>query len=170
MSLRQLLHPDWSLDGTLAELPLQQLLEREIAGLVLDVDLTLLPFRQTTVPSSCQRWLEEAHRQLPIHLLSNNPSRERIGAVAANLGLPFTTSAGKPRRAALRRVMEQLQLPHRQVALIGDRLFTDVIAGNRLGLYTVLVKPIDAAGQPCRNDRLQRLELRLAHWLGGRAA
>lgn len=166
MSLRQLLHPDWLLDCTLAELPLQQLLERRIAALVLDVDLTLLPWRQSTVPRRCQRWLEEAHRQLPIHLLSNNPSRERIGAVAANLGLPFTTSAGKPRRAALRRVLEQLQLPHRQVALIGDRLFTDVIAGNRLGLYTVLVKPTDPLGRPCRHDRLQRLELRLAHWLG----
>ncbi|MEX1317580.1 MAG: YqeG family HAD IIIA-type phosphatase [Synechococcaceae cyanobacterium] len=166
MSLRQLLRPDLLLEHTLAELPLQQLLERRIAALVLDVDRTLLPRRQASVPENCRRWLEEARRQLPIHLLSNNPSRQRIGAVAADLGVPFTTSAGKPRRAALRRVLQQLQLPHRQVALIGDRLFTDVIAGNRLGLYTVLVKPIDPLGQPCRRDRLQSLELRLAHWLG----
>jgi HAD superfamily phosphatase (TIGR01668 family) len=166
VSLRELLRPDWLVDHTLAELPLQELLDRGIAALVLDVDRTLLPRRQSSLPWSCRRWLEEARQQLPIHLLSNNPSRQRIGAVAAELGVPFTTSAGKPRRAALRRVLRQLQLPHRQVALIGDRLFTDVIAGNRLGLYTVLVKPIDPLGQPCQRDRLQRLELRVAHWLG----
>jgi HAD superfamily phosphatase (TIGR01668 family) len=86
--------------------------------------------------------------------------------VAEQLALPYTTSAGKPRRTALRRALLQLGVPNRQVALIGDRLFTDVIAGNRLGLFTVLVKPIDPQGRPCQRDRLQKLELRLASWVG----
>ena len=79
---------------------------------------------------------------------------------------PFTTSAGKPRRAALRRVLDDLGLPPAQVALVGDRLFTDVLAGNRLGLFTVLVKPIDPDGRPCQRDHLQNLELRMARWVG----
>jgi predicted HAD superfamily phosphohydrolase YqeG len=48
------------------------------------------------------------------------------------------------------------------VALVGDRVFTDVLAGNRLGLFTVLVKPIDATGQANRLDRLQSIELEVA--------
>jgi HAD superfamily phosphatase (TIGR01668 family) len=164
--IRQLLRPDWLLDTTLAELPLQQLLERPIRALVLDVDRTLLPRRRADLPDPARRWLLAAREQLPIHLLSNNPSRQRIGAVARELDLPFTTAAGKPRRSALRRVLQQLNLPAGQVALVGDRLFTDVIAGNRLGLFTVLVRPIDPEGRPCRQDRLQRLELRLARWVG----
>jgi HAD superfamily phosphatase (TIGR01668 family) len=164
--VRQLLRPDWLLDTTLAELPLQQLLERPIRALVLDVDRTLLPRRRADLPDPARRWLLAAREQLPIHLLSNNPSRQRIGAVARELDLPFTTAAGKPRRSALRRVLQQLNLPAGQVALVGDRLFTDVIAGNRLGLFTVLVRPIDPEGRPCRQDRLQRLELRLARWVG----
>ena len=166
MSLRQLLQPDWLLEGTLADLPLQDLLDRGIAALVLDVDRTLLPRRRATLPPSMRQWLEQARQQLPIHLLSNNPSRQRIGAVAHDLGVPFTTSAAKPRREALRRVLRDLDLPAERVALIGDRVFTDVIVGNRLGLFTVLVKPIDPHGLPCRHDRLQNLELRLARWLG----
>ncbi|EDY39351.1 HAD superfamily (subfamily IIIA) phosphatase [Cyanobium sp. PCC 7001] len=166
MNLRQLLRPNWLIDRTLAELPLQDLLDQGIRALVLDVDRTLLPRGKAVLPESAVRWLEAAREQLPIHLLSNNPSRQRIGAVAQQLGLPFTTSAGKPRRRALRRVLHQFALPYHQVALIGDRLFTDVIAGNRLGLFTVLVKPIDPLGQPCQRDRLQKLELRMAHWLG----
>ena len=80
--------------------------------------------------------------------------------------VPRERHAGKPRRSALRRVLAELNLPHQEVALIGDRLFTDVIAGNRLGLFTVLVKPIDPQGHPCKRDRLQKLELRLANWVG----
>ena len=155
--LRRLLKPDWVVPGTLAELPLAALLERPskpIRALVLDVDRTLLPRRQTLVPESMRLWLQAASQQVPIHLLSNNPSRHRIGAVAALFNLPFTNSAGKPRRTALRRVLAELELPASQVALIGDRLFT------------VLVKPIDPNGQPCQRDRLQKMELRIARWMG----
>jgi HAD superfamily phosphatase (TIGR01668 family) len=166
--LRQLLTPDWIPGLTLPQLPLRELLERPlpIRALILDVDRTLLPQRCAFLPPTAESWLREAQRRLPIHLLSNNPSRRRIGAVGKQVGVPFTTAAGKPRRAALRRVLAELALPPAQVALVGDRLFTDVLAGNRLGLFTVLVKPIDPEGRPCQQDRLQNLELRMARWVG----
>lgn len=164
--LRELLRPNWLMESTLAELPIDALQQRGIRALVLDVDRTLLPRRHSVVPASAKRWLLEAQQHFIIHLFSNNPSRQRIGAVAQLFDLPFTTSAGKPRRSALRRVLAQLQLPVTQVALVGDRLFTDVLAGNRLGLFTVLVKPLAPDGQPCDRDRLQKIELRLASWIG----
>ena len=169
--LGRLLTPDWQASGTLAQLPLQLLLEREepILALVLDVDRTLLPRRHSSLPASAEQWLRHARERLPIHLFSNNPSRRRIGAVAELLELPYTTSAGKPRRSALRRVLAELGLPPGQVALVGDRLFTDVLAGNRLGLFTVLVRPIDPDGLPCQHHRLQDMELRMARLMGGRS-
>ena len=165
-SLPQLLQPDWVAPGTLAELPLEQLLERGIQALVLDVDRTLLPHRGSELPPAMEHWLRQAQARLPLHLFSNNPSRSRIGGVAERLGVPFTTSAGKPRRGPLRRVLDGLNLPPAQVALVGDRVFTDVLAGNRLGLFTVLVKPVNAQGEPCRHDRWQRLEVQLARLSG----
>jgi HAD superfamily phosphatase (TIGR01668 family) len=167
--LARLLTPDWSPGTTLAHLPLQHLLERPegpIRALVLDVDRTLLPRRSSTLPPSAEQWLRQAARLMPLHLLSNNPSRRRIGRVADHLAVPFTTSAAKPRRGALRRVVEELGLPPAQIALVGDRLFTDVLAGNRLGLYTVLVRPIAPSGEPCLHDGVQALEIRMSRWLG----
>lgn len=166
LSLPQLLQPNLVAAGTVADLPLHQLLAQGIRALVLDVDRTLLPRRGRDLPPTVEAWLRRAQQTLPLHLFSNNPSRHRIGGVAAHLGVSFTTSAGKPRRGPLRRVMEQLDLPHGQVAIVGDRVFTDVMAGNRLGLYTVLVKPVDPQGQPCRHDHWQRLEIRLAQLAG----
>jgi predicted HAD superfamily phosphohydrolase YqeG len=41
----------------------------------------------------------------------------------------------------VRQVLEAMELPAAQVAMVGDRLFTDTIVGNRLGLFTILVQP-----------------------------
>lgn len=170
LSLRQLLQPDWVAPGTLVDLPLDQLVERQIRALVLDVDRTLLPHRGNRLPDRVEAWLRQAQQQMPIHLFSNNPSRQRIGGVAAQLGVGFTTSAGKPRRGPLRLVVEELALPPQAVAIVGDRVFTDVLAGNRLGLYTVLVRPVNPQGLPCRHDHWQRLEVRLARMAGATLA
>ena len=165
-SLPQLLQPDWVAPGTLAELPLEQLLERRIRALVLDVDRTLLPRHGHLMPESVERWLRQAQQQMPLHLFSNNPSRTRIGRVAEQLGVSFTTSAGKPRRGPLRRVLDTLAMPPAEVAIVGDRVFTDVLAGNRLGLYTILVKPVNPEGLPCRHDHWQKLEVQLTRLAG----
>ena len=119
--LSSLLTPDWTAGTTVAHLPLQPLLERPegaIRALVLDVDRTLLPRRSAELPASAEHWLRHAATLMPLHLLSNNPSRRRIGGLAEQLGVPFTTAAGKPRRAALRRVLAELGLPPSQVALV----------------------------------------------------
>lgn len=166
LSLTQLLQPDWVAPGTLAELPLEHLIEQRIQALVLDVDRTLLPRRGHQLPPPMEQWLRRAQECMPLHLFSNNPSRSRIGGVADQLGVSFTASAGKPRRGALRRVLAELAIPPAHVAIVGDRVFTDVLAGNRLGLYTVLVKPVNPEGQPCPHDRWQLLEVKLARLAG----
>ena len=163
---RHWLTPDWDPGLTLAHLPLEPLLGRGIRVLLLDVDRTLLPGRDVELPLPMRRWTEDASRLLHIHLISNNPSRQRIHAVANQLNVTYTCSASKPRSGAIRRVIGNL--PHRpaEIAMVGDRLFTDVLAGNRLGLYTVLVRPPNSDGTPCSQDRVQRLERRLARFIG----
>mgnify|MGYP001193272054 CR=1 FL=1 len=160
--------PDWDPNLTIAQLSLPHLTAHGLRAAVIDVDRTLLPGRDVTLPGSVRDWMVDAGRRLQLHLFSNNPSRRRIEAVANSFELPYTAGAGKPRRGPLRQVLEQLQLPAQQVALIGDRVFTDVLAGNRLGLFTVLVQPIGVSGQASRNDRLQRGERTLARWCGAR--
>ena len=166
--MRRLLEPTWVATGSLCDLPLEVFFDQGIKALVLDVDCTLLPRHSQVMPECVVRWVHEARQQFRLHLFSNNPSRRRIETVANNFELPFTAGAGKPRRGPLRQVLEQLQLPAQQVALIGDRVFTDVLAGNRLGLFTVLVHPIGASGNASRHDRLQRGERTLARWCGAR--
>jgi len=166
---RHWLTPDWDPGLTLAQLPLEPLLGRGIRVLLLDVDRTLLPGRDVQLPAPMQRWAEEASRLLHIHLISNNTSRRRIQAVADQLNVTYTSSASKPRRGAIRRVISSLPNSPAEIAMVGDRVFTDVLAGNRLGLYTVLVRPPRSDGTPCSHDRVQRLERNLARVIGAKS-
>ncbi|GIR75024.1 MAG: hypothetical protein CM15mP77_1810 [Synechococcus sp.] len=85
---------------TIAHLSLPHLLSQGLAAAVIDVDRTLLPGRDVTLPEPVLAWLMDAKRRLSLHLFSNNPSRARIAAVADQLGVSFTCGARKPRRGA----------------------------------------------------------------------
>ena len=164
------LTPDWDPGLTIAQLSLPYLTTHGLQAAVIDVDRTLLPGRDVTLPGPVRDWLVDASRRMQLHLFSNNPSRERIAAVADQLGVSFTSGAGKPRRGALRKVVRDLALPTEAITMIGDRLFTDVLCGNRMGLYTVWVRPVREDGKPCRHDRVQRLERAMARVMGAPSA
>ena len=40
------------------------------------------------------------------------------------------------------KVLKKYHLKEKEVAIIGDQLFTDVIGGNNVGIMTILVDPI----------------------------
>ena len=65
--------------------------------------------------------------------------------------MPYILGAAKPSRRKLRQAVDGMNLPVDQVAMVGDRLFTDVLAGNRLGMFTILVEP---SSIPKRSARL----------------
>ncbi|WP_320674513.1 YqeG family HAD IIIA-type phosphatase [Prochlorococcus sp. MIT 1341] len=160
------LQPDWNPGLTVPSLPIEHFLQKGIKALVLDVDGTLITGRGIVVHDSVRKWVFETKKYLQIHLLSNNPSVKRIGSVASHLELKFTCGAAKPRKKALLKVMSQLQASPSNTAIVGDRLFTDILVGNRIGLYTVLVKPLQTNGYPNENNKIQFLEQSIANLIG----
>ncbi|MEM0980813.1 MAG: YqeG family HAD IIIA-type phosphatase [Cyanobacteria bacterium P01_H01_bin.58] len=113
-----------------------------LRGLILDVDETLVPLREMETSAAVRTWFAQLHQEVPIWLVSNNLNEPRIRRIATSLDVPYFTGAGKPSRRKLRQAAQAMQLPVEQVAMVGDRLFTDVLAGNRLGMFTILVEPM----------------------------
>ena len=119
-----------------------QLMEKHgLQGLILDVDNTLIGDNESDVSEVIRLWAELMSKPYSICLASNNFSDRRIKKIAESLNLPYRSRAAKPSRRVVRQVLEEMKLPPSQVAMVGDRLFTDTIVGNRLGLFTILVQP-----------------------------
>lgn len=142
MVITNLLQPDLVLGNTIFNLTPEILSKNNINGLILDVDETLVPFKQKKASIELQQWITEIGRNTPIWLVSNNISQARIGDIAKSVNLPFIFAARKPSRRKLKQAAKAMNLPVEQVAMVGDRLFTDILAGNRLGMFTILVEPM----------------------------
>ncbi|MGF1480042.1 MAG: YqeG family HAD IIIA-type phosphatase [Cyanophyceae cyanobacterium] len=156
MLTANILQPDLVLGGTVTSLTPDILEQHQLHGLVLDVDETLVPLKQSHVTPELTQWVEQIRQVASLWLVSNNLSESRIANIAQSLDLHYIAGARKPSRRKLRQALQSMQLPIAQVAMVGDRLFTDVLAGNRLGMFTILVEPmvdpaIATASYPIRN-------------------
>jgi hypothetical protein len=162
----KLLQPDLNLNGTILSLTPSMLEQYHLKGLVLDVDETLVPFRAAQVSEELKPWVEEVRQIASLWLVSNNISEARIRRIGKSLDLPYIAGAGKPSRRKVRWAVEAMGLSFSQVGMVGDRLFTDVLVGNRLGMFTILVEPMVAPNQIVRRSSLHSVEVWLSQKLG----
>ncbi|MEG4200445.1 YqeG family HAD IIIA-type phosphatase [Microcoleus sp. Pol12A5] len=166
MTWGKILQPDLVLGDSVMKLTADILQEFNIKGLVLDVDETLVPITAMNASPELTLWVEEIKPVVSLWLASNNLSQTRIGRIAESLNLPYITGAAKPSRRKLRKAINAMNLPVEQVAMVGDRLFTDVLAGNRLGMFTILVEPMVDAAYALRKYPVRSFEVWVSQALG----
>lgn len=123
-----------------------RLWETGIRALLFDLDNTLARWRAGTPPQETAELLTGL-RQKGFKLavvsngrLSRNPE---VLEYFSRLGVPVIWPAAKPLPTGFNRALKLLGARPGQTAVIGDQLLTDVLGGNLLGLYTVLVEPLD---------------------------
>lgn len=139
--MRKFLVPDQRLDS-IFDIDPHHLKAQGIRGIITDMDNTLVPWSDRTVHPRLAEWFTTLKEMgFKLFIVSNN-SRDRGGQLALELDIPAIWYAVKPRRRAFRKAIEEMELLPEEVAVVGDQIFTDVLGGNRLGLYTILVTPI----------------------------
>ncbi|NPV90410.1 MAG: YqeG family HAD IIIA-type phosphatase [Firmicutes bacterium] len=130
--------------GRIFEISQEDLLRRDIKGLIVDLDNTLTEWGRDAMAEETLDWLRQAQDNgFGICMLSNNRG-DRLARIAETLNIAFIEGASKPRRRGFRQAIELLQVEPERIAVIGDQVFTDVLGGNRLGLYTILVSPMSS--------------------------
>ena len=119
---------------------LDKLKERQISGLLVDIDNTLVPWGEPQMEEAFVDWVKRALQEgFQICLVSNaKHDRPKLCRPSGYSGSRHGFKAAGPRPQG----MALLGLAPNQVAVIGDQLFTDVFGGNRLGLYTILINPL----------------------------
>lgn len=136
-----------------------QLASGGIRGVILDLDNTVLPWGSPAPAADVVAWVKRLRAAgIQACIVSNNFSA-RIRRVGEQLGIPVVGRALKPAPAGFRRAMAIMGTRPATTALIGDQLFTDVLGGNLLGMYTILVEPLSPHEFPTTRlvRRIERL-------------
>ena len=68
---------------------------------------------------------------------------EKVKKVAQKLDIPYKHFAMKPLKRGFKKIEKETQIKGENIAVVGDQIFTDVLGGNRSGMFTILVEPID---------------------------
>ncbi len=129
--------------SSLHDVSLAELADAGIRGLIIDLDNTLLGFRETELAAEHSAWIAEAHDRGFVMCMVSNNFRERARGIADQLKIGCIPNALKPLPFGFMRALKHLGLPRSQVAVVGDQFFTDVLGAKLCGnLYTILTEPI----------------------------
>ena len=130
----------------IAEISLDQLSEAGVHGIIVDLDNTLVAYRESIVAPEVVAWVECAlARGFRVVLVSNN-FEERVAAIGTRLGVPTVPRALKPLPAGLLRALRILGTKREQTVVVGDQLLTDVVAAKLAGMRSILIEPISEHG------------------------
>lgn len=134
-------------------------------AVIADIDNTLVTYDDPEPTESVLRWIGGLRDAgLDVAFVSNN-KRERVERFCAGLDCFASYDSGKPSVKAYIRASEALGVPPRECAVIGDQIFTDMIAAKRLGMTAIIVKPINDKLTPL--FRLKRAGERLLYRIYG---
>jgi HAD superfamily phosphatase (TIGR01668 family) len=113
--------------------------------LAIDVDSTLVVYGSVEMNSKTLHFLKEIKKKQQIKqiVLATNRQRRNLSLLAHKLDASIIHARGlrrKPRRLFFQDVIDHLRAEPQTIAMIGDKLFTDVLGGNRAGMVTILVE------------------------------
>ncbi|WP_128895879.1 YqeG family HAD IIIA-type phosphatase [Longirhabdus pacifica] len=111
-------------------------------AIIVDLDNTLVGSNEAYATPELEKWFEQAKaHHFKVMVVSNN-KKKRVSAFAEPLQVPFIYQARKPIASAFIEALSVLDAKPEQTMMVGDQLLTDVLGGNRQGMFTILVNPV----------------------------
>lgn len=143
-----------------------------VESLLTDLDNTLVPYGWRDVSPAAIEYVSGLLKAGLRVMILSNAGPGRVGPVAAALGVPYLSNAGKPARSAYERALASLDTPPERAAGVGDQVLRDVLGARRSGLLAILVDPLSPRDFPGTTllrgpERMLISHLRrLGHWPG----
>lgn len=110
--------------------------------IICDIDNTLVAHDEKHPNQDVHAFVRRVKESgLQMCLISNN-HLDRVETFAKDLDLVTYAEARKPLKKTYKKIVKDYNLEPKQIASIGDQLLTDVLGGNRMGVYTILTIPL----------------------------
>lgn len=128
---------------SVAHIDLGALMSCGFDTLMLDLDNTLLPWKDSVLPDFAEDWIHQAKEMgLKLCIVSNTHNPKRLSTIASHLGIPSVCRALKPRKHGFMKAAAALDSAPERTVVVGDQLLTDILGGNLAGMHTILVRPM----------------------------
>lgn len=115
---------------------------------LLDIDNTLVSYTSLFADDTARGFLSMLSKGDIKYAFVSNNHKERVENFAKEFGAYYVSDAAKPLLFGIKKAMRAIGAARSNTVLIGDQVFTDVYAGKRAGLLTVMVDPIEAKETP----------------------
>ena len=117
--------------------------KKNIKGLIFDIDNTLVSYKQEKPTENVVSLMDKLKAENFIICFISNNNKERVDIFNDRFKFFSFPNAGKPSIKFIKKALESMNLTNKNVALIGDQLFTDVTAAKRAKIMAILVVPIE---------------------------
>lgn len=136
--MRNIFRPDM-VAKRVSDIDFEALAEKGFRYIMLDFDNTIAPdHHKEPVPYSYDMVEKMQQAGFSLCLVSNAKS-DRSKKIAEMLKIPCISYAHKPSPSGVLKAMELIGAQKNKTIMLGDQIFTDVAAGNRAGVFTILV-------------------------------
>lgn len=140
-------YPDFHF-RSVADIPTEFFKENNMRYAVLDIDNTLVSYKTKRADEGARTFLAMLTENGIKYVFLSNNHRNRVELFAKDFDAEFVYDAKKPFAIGVRRAMKKIGADKAGTVLIGDQVFTDIYAGKRAGVKTVMVDPIEAKETP----------------------
>jgi len=120
----------------------ESLVAAGVRCVLMDRDNTCVPRDAKVAPPAVLAWIDDLHEAgISTCMVSNNFHSTQVRQSAAELRSDVIDHAMKPAPFAVRAALRRMGVAAEEAVLVGDQVFTDVMAGNLAGVRTILVRP-----------------------------
>lgn len=130
--------------GSLPEISLDDLKAENKSLVMLDVDHTLVKWKQEEFSQEVLDWIAKA-KSMGFHLciLSNTRHPERLARLAKQLDVEAFRGRFKPSTHMYEMALEKYGRTPKEAVMIGDQIMTDVLGANRSGIDAIWVQKME---------------------------
>ena len=133
--------PDYIYDS-IYDIDIMKLNEIGIKALFFDLDSTLMKSKSAKFSYKTLQYLKDLSTNFKLAIITNNKNSDYIKKARAQVDIPIYSNARKPSISAIMLACTDYNLQPYEVAFIGDRPLSDILAGKNAGTATILVDSI----------------------------
>ena len=135
------LKPDFNIDS-IYDIDIMELEKRNIKALFFDLDSTTMKSKSGKFSFKTLQYLKDLQTAFKIAIITNNSNEKYIEQAQSQTDIPIYKNAKKPKPNALIRACCDFDVMPQNAAMIGDRPLSDIWAGKRAKMTTILVDSI----------------------------